>query len=220
GASNLKTILKTFGGLVQSHFADDMLVTTIGEREDKQYQKTGSIPQLLNPDGESLNYASVNSWAAGDYRYNSGKTTQVGYVVRPFKDVPWLQHGAAQGGVVGALESAVLNTSFFLNNSNSFIPATFATNNFLQPLPNPSGTDKEYGMEVQLLDGKLDLRLNHYETKSINARNGDAGTVAQRVTRIDLTSTAAFLLFSQAEDWVANTHPGFSADQVNTEVGN
>jgi hypothetical protein len=220
GASNLKTILKTFGGLVQSHFADDMLVTTIGEREDKQYLKSGAIPQQINPDGESFNYPSINSWAAGDYKYNSGKTTQVGYVARPFKDLPWLQRGAAQGGLVGTLESAVLSTSFFLNNSNSFIPATFATNNFLQPLPNPSGTDKEYGMEVQLFDGKLDLRLNHYETKSINARNGDAGTVAQRVTRIDLTSTAAFLLFSQAEDWVANTHPAFNADQVNTEVGN
>ncbi|HVW22779.1 MAG TPA: TonB-dependent receptor plug domain-containing protein [Opitutaceae bacterium] len=220
GPSNLKTILKTAGGLVQSHFADDMLVTTLGLREDKQYQKSGSIPQLLNPDGESLNYASVNSWAAGDYKYVSGKTTQVGYVLRPFKDLPWLQRGAAQGGLVGGLESALLNTSVFLNNSNSFIPAPFATNNFLQPLPNPSGADKEYGLEVQAFDGKLDLRLNHYETKSVNARNGDAGTIAQRVTRIDLTSTAAFLLFGQAEDWVANTHPGFSADQVSTEVAN
>ncbi|HVW22780.1 MAG TPA: TonB-dependent receptor plug domain-containing protein [Opitutaceae bacterium] len=220
GAANLKTILKTEGALIQSHFFDDSLVTNFGKREDKQFQKNGAVPQLLNNDGETLNYASVNAWAPGDYHANKGITDQYGYVLRPFKEIPFLQRGAAQGGVIGYLEGALLNTSVFLNYSNSFIPANFATNDFLQPLPNPSGTDKEYGMEIQSPDGKFDLRINRYETKSINARNGDAGTIAQRVTRIDITSSADFLLFNQAEDWVRNTHPGFSDDQVNTEVAN
>ncbi|HVW22781.1 MAG TPA: TonB-dependent receptor, partial [Opitutaceae bacterium] len=220
GSSNLKTILKTYGVLLQSHFFDDMLVSTIGEREDKQYQKNGATPQLLGADGISFNYPSINGWSVGDYHFNSGKTTQVGYVVRPFKDIPWLQRGSRQGGVVGYLEGMLLNTSAFLNNSNSFIPANFATNVFLQPLPNPYGTDKEYGFEVQSPDGKLDFRLQHYETTAFAARNGDAGTIAQRVTRIDITSSARFLLWNQAQDWVQNTHPSFTTTQVQTEVAN
>ncbi|HEX3729685.1 MAG TPA: TonB-dependent receptor plug domain-containing protein [Opitutaceae bacterium] len=219
GGANLKTILKTDGALIQSHFFDDSLVTNLGEREDKQYQTTGAVPQLLNADSETLNYSSVNAWAPG-WKANSGKTDQYGYVVRPFKEIPFLQRGAAQGGIAGYLEGALLNTSVFLNNSNSFIPSNFATNDFLQPLTNPTGTDKEYGLEIQSPDGKLDFRINHYETVAINSRNGDAGTIAQRVTRIDIASTADFLLFNQATDWVQNTHPGFSTDQVNTEVAN
>jgi preprotein translocase subunit SecF len=57
------------------------IVTTFGKREDKQYVKNGSTPQLLNADGMSFNYDSLNHWAAGDYRFNSGKTTQKGAVV-------------------------------------------------------------------------------------------------------------------------------------------
>ena len=84
---NRRDVLKTVGGVMQNHFLDDKIVTTFGLREDKQYTKSGSTPQLLNADGETLNYDSVNHWALGDYRFNSGKTKTAGAVVRPFRRV-------------------------------------------------------------------------------------------------------------------------------------
>lgn len=221
GSNNIKTILKTMGAVMQSHWLDDDLVTTIGEREDKQYQKYGSTPQLLNPDGISLNYASVDSWAAGDYNFNSGKTTQTGAVLRPFKDLRFLQRMATQDdGVFGFIAQTLGNTEFFFNKSNSFLPQNFATNDFLQPLPNTNGDDLEYGMSTTLFNGKLNIRVNRYEMDEYNSRNGNASTFAQRVLRMDVASTACFLLQTQALLWVAQLHPTYTTTQIDNEVGN
>lgn len=221
GGSNLKTIFKTTGAILQSHWLDDDLVTTIGEREDKQYQKSGATPQLLNPDGISFDYPSINGWAKGDYNYSSGKTNQVGAVGRPFKDIPFIAREAQQDtGLFRYIAQAFQGTEFFFNKSDSFLPQNFATNDFLQDLPNTTGTDLEYGMSMTLLDGKVVFRANRYESETINARNGNASTIAQRVLRIDVASTADFLLFTQAEDWVPVIHPTYTQDQVNAEVGN
>lgn len=63
------------------------------------------------------------------------------------------------------------------------------------------------------------LRVNKYETKQIKTRGGDAGTIAQRVTRTDFASNAAFLLQTQALLWVAAANPTWTQSQIETEVG-
>ncbi len=218
GGSNSKTILKTLGGVVQSHFLDSRLVTTFGLREDKQYQKAGSTPQLLNPDGTTFNFDSINHWAAGDYKVNSGKTKQAGAVVRPFRGAAFLKNVDDAGALGHFLAGTLHGLSLLYNKSDSFTPQDPRVNLFLQPLPNPSGQGREYGFALNLFDGKLVMRVNRYETKQLSKSGGDAGTIAQRVTRIDLTASAAFLLTTQANAWVTAANPSFTPAQVQAEV--
>ncbi|MSU25126.1 MAG: hypothetical protein EXS32_15065 [Opitutus sp.] len=141
GGSNTKQILKTAGAVIQSHFLHDSLVTTIGRREDKVYSKFGNLtPQLLNTDGLTFNYPLINSWTPGDYRFNSGKTTNVQFVLRPFRELPFFKSMETSGQhfLAGALRGLSLN----FNKSDSFTPTTPAQDLFLNPLPNPTGQDR------------------------------------------------------------------------------
>ncbi len=220
GGNDTKIILKSMGAVLQSHFLNDDLVTTIGEREDKQYQKSGATPQLLNADGESFNFASINAWAAGDYNFHSGKTTQNGAVFRPLKDFKFVHDLASQDSPVGRFLGQLFGgLSLSYNKSNSFVPQNFATNDFLVELPNTSGNSTDLGLGLNIFDGKIVASFRHYDTKSINNRGGDASTIAQRSLRIDIASNAAFLLVGQANNWVAATNPSFNQTQINTLVG-
>jgi hypothetical protein len=233
GGSNTKTILKTAGGIIQSNFLNGRIVTTFGLREDKQYVKTGSTPQLLNPDGSTFNFESIDHWATGDYKFNSGKTTQGGVVVRPFQNLSFIRDMGKSGGAGQFLANALNGMYFTYNKSDSFQPQDPKIDLFFRPLPNTTGHGKDYGVGFNLFDGLFTVRYNHYETKAINFRQGDASTIAQRVTRIDLTSNARFLLYTQAYSptvtpaasststdigWVRMTNPSFTEAQVQAEV--
>lgn len=197
GANNSKTVLKTLGAVMQSFFLDNKLVTTVGLREDKQFVKNGITPQLLNSDMKTLNEASVNGWAVGNYRYNSGKTKTIGGVLRPLTDVASLKRMENNGGLASFLAQTLRGLSLTYNYADSFIPQDPRISLYQNQLPNPSGTGRDYGIWLSYGD-KLVIRLNHYHTLQTNARGTDASTIAQRVLRIDVASTAAFLLKDQA----------------------
>ena len=217
--NNLKTIIKSLGGVIQSHFLNDSIVTTFGQREDKVYQKSGSSPQRLGADGMSFDYESIDHWAVGDYRFNSGKTKTGGVVVRPFKDLSLISREASTGsGLSRFLASAARGLSLTYNKSDSFTPADPRVDIYLNTLPNPTGTGKDWGFWLNLLDGRMVIRVNRYENKQLNARGGDAGTIATRVTRTDVSSTAAFLLQDQATAWVTASHPTWTSTQILAEV--
>ncbi len=196
--SNTKTILKTAGAVIQSHFWDDRLVTTFGRREDKQYTKTGSAPQqLIYPQGVAFNSESIDHWAAGDYNYNAGITTQAGAVLRPFRNLEFvrnLKNGNGGAGLFGGLLDGLFLT---YNKSNSFLPQDPKIDLYFHPLPNTTAYDKSFGAGINLMDGQIVFRWNRYHTTVNNFRQGDASTIAQRITRIDITSNARFLLFTQ-----------------------
>ncbi len=217
--SNNKTILKTLGAVVQSHFLDSRIVTTFGKREDRQYVKAGSTPQRLNADGMTFNYDSIDHWARGDYSFNSGATTQKGAVVRPFRGWKPIDDLARGSGATRVLGQALNGLSLTYNKSDSFRPQDPRVDLYLKPLPNPSGEGKDWGFALNLFDNRFVLRVNNWETAQIKARGGDAGTIAQRVTRTDVASTAAFLLQTQALAWVAAVNPTWTQSQIETEVG-
>ena len=217
--SNNKTILKTLGAVLQSSFFDNRLVTTFGKREDSQYVKTGSTPQRLNPDGMTFNYETIDHWAVGDYSYNTGSTTQKGAVLRPFRGWKAIDELARSSGPSRFLGQALTGLSLLYNKSDSFRPQDPRFDLYLQPLPNPSGEGKDWGLALNLFDNRFVLRVNNWETAQIKARGGDAGTIAQRVTRIDVSSTAAFLLQDRAVDWVTALNPTWTTAQIQAEVG-
>jgi hypothetical protein len=217
--NNSKTILKTLGGVIQSHFFDGRLVTTFGKRSDKQYVKNGSAPQRLNSDGMSFNYDSIDHWAVGDYRFNEGDTTQKGAVLRPFRGWQRINELSRRSGAEGFVGQLLNGLSLTYNESDSFRPQDPRVDLYLNPLPNPSGEGKDWGFWLNMFDNRFVLRVNKYETKQIKTRGGDAGTIAQRVTRTDVASTAAFLLQTQALAWVTAANPTWTQAQIEAEVG-
>ncbi|MSU65223.1 MAG: TonB-dependent receptor [Opitutus sp.] len=232
GTNNTKQITKTLGSVIQSHFLNERFITTFGLREDKVYSRFGNrATALLNPDGLTFNEALINSWEPGDWGFNSGKTTNVQFVVRPFREAGFLNdlNRSGSGGHFAA--SALGGLSVHYNRSNSFIPATPAQDLFLNLLPNPTGEDKSFGMGLNLFDGKVVVRVTRYETSQLNIRNGDANTTAQRVIRTDLllqgATPARFVLqniaggttptFGPNNDqfgWIKTTNPTWTNQQV------
>ncbi len=189
------TILKTKGVVLQSHFWQDRIVTTFGVREDELYTKFGA-PSTLLPDRLTFDYDAMNP-AVGDWSFNKGRTKQAGVVVKPFK---WL--------------------SLHANKSDSFRPGGVAQTILRTPVPNPSGEGWDAGFSLNLFDSKLVIRVNRYNDKQINARDGQTGTLATRALRIDFTRPEAdpFSLQTVATTWITQQNPGISQTALDVEL--
>ena len=223
GGSNSKVVLKTNGAVLQSHLLGDRIVSTFGLREDEQDFQAGGTPQRLNPDGITFDYSSIDHWNP-IIRVLKGQTKQGGVVVRPFRDTSLVNHLGERGGASHFFADFLNGLSFTYNKSDSFIPQNPVINLQQVNLPNPTGQGKDYGIGLNMFGGKFVMRFNHFDTLQLNKSGGDAGTIAQRVTRIDITSSAAFLLTTQAAGtvaapgWIRAQNPGFTEDQVQAEL--
>ena len=215
GAFNFKQVIKTAGALMQSHLFNDSLVVTLGTREDKVYSKFGNQTAagavLLAPDGLNFDYDFINHWQAGDYGFNSGKTNNVQFVARPLHDLTFLRTLDQQGGVGRFFGDLLQGLSLNFNHANSFIAAVPAQDLYLHALPNPRGVDKSYGLGLDMFDGRVVVRVTHYQTAQKDIRNGDANTTAQRVIRTDFllqgATPARFVLQNVAGGTTATFGP-------------
>jgi len=200
--SNLKTILKTRGGLIHSNWAKGLVTTTFGLREDEQYSKAGSGPQQLLIDGMTFDMGTIDHWAPGPWKSYSGKTKQSGAVVRPFRDLPFVTNMKNRQGAVGFLGDVLKGLAVTVNKSDSFLPMDPKVNVYLQPLPNTTGEGKDRGLILNLFDNRMVVRYNHYETKQINAQNGDASTIAGRTVRFDVLDDKDYRLPKIMKTWL------------------
>ena len=179
GGNNNWTILKSQGAVLQSFLLKDRLVTTFGLRNDQRYSRTGATPLFLN--GITMDEASFNQWAGGDWALGKGKTTTAGAVL---KVLPWLN-------LTG-------------NKSASFQPAALGYDLYRHILPDPTGAGEDYGFSLNLIENKLTVRINRYKTVQINSRNGDSANIAQRARRMDYSAATgmALNLQIQATQWL------------------
>lgn len=219
GNNNLKTIIKTPGGVLQSFFFDGAVVTMFGVRKDTVYSKFGNTPNLVNRNTEH-DWLNNNGWQTGDYRVSSGKTKTMSVVARPFREFRFARDLRNSPSKLGSFLGEVMTgLSLTYNQSDNFIPQAPAVDLYLNPLPNITGEGKDMGFWLNLYDGKFVIRYNHYETKQLNARDSDANTVAQRVLRLDLDiSGDAYQLYDRATDWWTLTHPQWTPEQVRQAV--
>ena len=198
GGSNNLQILKTTGAILQSYLVNDRVITTFGVRKDRNYNRNGA-PLVFLPDGVEIDRDRFNQWAADDWSYADGPTRTAGVVVRPLR---WL--------------------SLHANKSDSFVPAESATNLLLEQVADPGGEGKDYGFSLNLLKGKLVVRVNKYETKQQRARNGQSTTIANRIRGIDFDtpnrSSTPFFLIPQATGWVQRANPTWTPAQISAEV--
>lgn len=199
GLNNNRTILKSQGAVVQSFLLKDRLVTTFGLREDRSYNRLGASPRFIDP--ITMDEASFNAWAPGDWTLGKGKTTTAGAVVKPFR---WL--------------------NLTVNKSASFVPSAVGFDLYSHTLPDPTGAGQDYGIGLNLLENKLVVRVNRYKTVQINSRNGDSSNISQRVRRLDFMGAtgALYNLQRQATAWITETAQAqgrtLTPEQLNQQV--
>ena len=216
GGSNAETVIKTIGGVLQSNFLEGKLIGTFGLREDKVYDRNSPLATLTS-DLLSYDFGASNQWLP-TWREAKGKTNSVSVVARPFRDFKFSASAFNGGGAISRfLFEAVNNLSLTYNISDNFIAQGPAYDLFLKQLPNQTGTSKDLGLWLNVFDGKLSIRYNHFDTKQLNLRNGDITTMAQRILRYDgFVSSDAWNLRSQTTAWLNGLGTGGLAttDQI------
>lgn len=74
-------------------------------------------------------------------------------------------------GLDKVLEKSPVNVSLFYNKSSNFQPAANRIDIYGAPLPAPVGNTTDKGILLETKDGKYSLKINKYETISLNATN-------------------------------------------------
>jgi hypothetical protein len=211
GGVNLNEVIKTTGGVLQSTFLTGKLVGTFGLREDKVYDRNAPFA-TLTPDLREYDFAASDQWNDG-WRAAQGKTKTFSLVARPFRDLKFIQSRIDNSNAVGRfLAEAVKNFSLTYNKSDNFIAQGPAYDLFLHELPNQTGTSKDIGFWMTMLDGDLSIRYTHFDTKQLNLRNGDISTMAQRILRYEgFISNDAWNLKKQVTAWLNGLGSGGTA---------
>ncbi|MDO8543234.1 MAG: hypothetical protein Q7S40_22590, partial [Opitutaceae bacterium] len=203
--------IRSRGLTLQSFFADDRIVTTLGWRRDKNRSRN-SFDAIVNPTTGLLDYSPLEQWNL--FTEKQGPTKTRGIVLKPFRNWAALDRRADAGGLFADF---VRSVSVFYNDSDTFQPADARYTLFGELLPNPQGKGKDYGVAFSLFQGKFVAKINRYDNKQQFARGGDAGIVATRANRIDFGSDG-FNLEDQATTWVSSLHPEWTPQQQRDEV--
>lgn len=212
GINNLNEVVKTTGGVLQSTFLDGRLVGTFGSREDVVNDRNAPLA-LLTSNLRDFDFDASNRWVSGVWRQAKGKTKSTSVVARPFQDLKAIQSRASGGsGVTRFFAQALNGLSLTYNKSDNFIAQGPAYDLFLKQLPNQTGTTKDLGFWITVLDGKLSIRYNHFDTTQLNLRNGDISTMAQRILRYEgFVANDSYNLRSQATAWINGLASGGTA---------
>lgn len=223
--SGSRVLQKTKGALLQNHLLGGRLIATFGVREDQHFTKlnnAGNVASSLTNRGFDFNHAFLNQLRPDDWQLREGKAVQKGIVVKPFRGWTALERAAAQGsGLSRFFAQALGGLSLHYNRSDSFLPAAPAQNVFLDYLPDPSGEGKDYGFSLNLLDGKLVLRVNKYETLTRNSRTGPSAGVAAAALALDFFGNAGGVFYGlqvQATEWITAANPGITPAQLEAEL--
>ncbi len=216
GLSSLHEIIKTKGGVLQSTFLENRLVATYGLREDQVYDQN-AVLATLTPDLRNYDRTASDKWLPG-FRLAEGKTTSFSLVGRPFKGIKAVESRVSSGtGITKFVAEAISSLSLTFNKSDNFKAQGPAYDLFLTKLPNQTGTTKDMGLWMTLLDGRLSIRYNHFDTNELDVRNGDISTMAQRILRYEgFVSSDAYNLRTQTTAWLNGLGTGGTAtnDQI------
>ena len=202
GLANVNAVVKTAGSVLQSTFLGGKLVGTFGMREDLVNERNAPLA-LLTPNLRDYDFAASDPWV-GPWRVAKGKTKNVSLVARPFRDLPFLQSRLQGGSTISRfLAEAISGASLTYNTADNFIAQGPAYDLFLKQLPNQTGTTKDLGVWLTVLEGRLSVRYNRFDTQRLNLRNGDISTMAQRILRYEgFVASDAYNLRTQTTAWL------------------
>ncbi len=164
-----RRLLSTVGGTWQGFLLNDRIVPTFGIRKDanRTREANAAVSPTTATDGFYIPPSS-KVYGASDWVHNSGRTTTKGVVVKPLS---WIH--------------------LLYNQSNSFTPGSLAFDIYGTPLNDPKGETKDYGFQFILLDGRLSIRAQQYETLDSGRGDSTVNTYIQRTLRMDGGPSAA-----------------------------
>ncbi|MDQ8200641.1 TonB-dependent receptor plug domain-containing protein [Pelagicoccus enzymogenes] len=141
-----------WGVTMQSFWLDGKLVTTLGYRDDTIEGQAAAAPTTTNGDRDN----DLSNWVfSGEPDKNQGDTVTKGAV---FHATDWL--------------------SVHYNESENFVVSGPAVDILNRPVPGSSGVGEDYGFSLNLLEDKLNLKVNWYETVQKDSRDGGLAFVA------------------------------------------
>jgi len=164
--------VRTFNFTSQNFFLKDRLVTTVGWRRDRQRQRTGA-GAFINPTTGLADMANTNVFGPVVNYFPTGGGGPI--------NLPGWQDQAGDTKTYGAVIKALSWLNFHINKSDSFAPQVVRQAvDSIGNVPNPHGYATEWGVSFTALQGKLNVRVNHYQTKELNSRGSEVGTLGNR----------------------------------------
>jgi hypothetical protein len=118
--------------------------------------------------------------------------------------------------------------SVFYNRSENFQPRPGQVDMFGVTLANPAGKTKDYGFLVSVLDERLSLKVNWYQTNVSNDRlqnfafwkiNQFAQTMLASAYRVNHKDAANTWKWDYGTQWGGLTLPGMAAEQAKADAG-
>ena len=154
--TDTRALQNVYMGAAQSFWFKDRLVTTVGYRIDTQdVWDVTPAAWLKNPDGTWV------SWRTG--RLPRVKNPVSSGVREPTHSYGAVLHVVKNLGWLDAL-------SLTYNTSTNFSPSDAVLNFQQNIIPNASGKTKDYGINLALFHGKLDLKVSQFKSGQTNAR--------------------------------------------------
>jgi hypothetical protein len=154
--------IESYAGVVQSYFFDNLLVTTLGWRQDysERYNSTplprDAVTNIALPHDPAWRILDQPDQESEGNIFSYGVVAHAPQFVR--SRLPW-----------------GMDLSLHYNDSQNFQPSVLRRNILGEAIPPPSGSTKDYGLAVSLFDQKLIARATWYET---TASGDDSGLAA------------------------------------------
>ncbi|WP_404425570.1 TonB-dependent receptor plug domain-containing protein [Nibricoccus sp. IMCC34717] len=163
----------------QSRLLWDNVVGLVAMRNDNYTKETKGAPKVING-GPGLSYADLNS---PDWNYANAESLKSRITAN--KTQP------SYGLVVRVPEfirsHLPYNTdvSVSFNKANNFNPGALGFDPYRNANPSPAGETKDYGVRINTLDGKLELRFTSFKTSQKNTPVGNlpAWSIKNRLSR-------------------------------------
>lgn len=138
----------------QGYLMDRLIVPTFGWRRDTAKAYSAAAP--INSDGWADQTSPTYNFADKPDSDVSGITKSYGVVLHTPK-------------FIRTHLPAGLDFDLFYNQSSNFEPSAGVTDMLNKPMPPPTGKTKDYGIVVKMLDNRVSLKINRYESAAENA---------------------------------------------------
>jgi hypothetical protein len=144
-----REVIESYAAVLQSFWAGEHIVTTLGWRRDRDFSKTESFSYATNPD--KVHYG------LGDFEF-------------PTTPPPAAEADVKSYSVVGRWPQKLLrlpwgmDLSAFFNRSANFTPLGNRVDILGNKLASPQGKTEEIGLNVSFLNDRFNLRVNRFET--------------------------------------------------------
>ena len=151
---------------LQSYWLDSHLITIVGIRRDEQ-----RVFERLNLENDP-DPTTQDRLPTGDFDPAAIRLRPEPSDITEGDTVTWSVVGRYPDKVFGRLPLGA-DLRVFANRSENFNPVGARRSVFNENLEAPTGTTKEYGIMLDLFEGKVSARINRFETAGANFTNSE-----------------------------------------------